>query len=353
MKKRLAKKEEIEKNENIVLGKYATKSSDINFTKRKYNEKEDEFRTEFQRDRDRIIHSKSFRRLMGKTQVIVSSYGDHYRTRFAHTIEVAQISRDISRTLRLNEDLAESIALAHDLGHTPFGHAGESALNEIMQKYGKFFEHNNQSLRVVTELEKKYTKFFGLNLTKAVRDGLVKHKSFFDETKNLYKNKEKIYFSNEAKVVNIADEIAYLNHDFDDGFSSGFLDFNDIKKLQIFEMVAKNITLKIEKKYLCFAIVSNFMKIMIKDIYQNFEKEKKIAFSQNFFPIVLELKNFLYKKFYYNSIISAQSENGKKIIKKIFYHYLKKNKFDGNINKIKDFIAGMTDSFAINIYKKL
>ncbi|MDQ6971124.1 MAG: deoxyguanosinetriphosphate triphosphohydrolase, partial [Mariprofundaceae bacterium] len=202
---------------------------------RLHKEEESAQRNIFQRDRDRIIHSTAFRRLEYKTQVFVNHEGDHYRTRLTHSIEVAQIARSICRAMHLHEDLAEGVALAHDLGHTPFGHSGQDALNEVMQAYGGF-EHNRQSLRVVEKLEKRYAAFVGLNLSYEMREGIVKHSSPHDLPKNAdlasYHLGEQATL--EAKLGNLADEIAYNNHDVDDGFRAGILKLEDLEQIKLF-----------------------------------------------------------------------------------------------------------------------
>src|SRR4030066_761293 len=212
-------RKEFEHQETERLAPYAVKSGESRG--RRFPEQEDPFRSAFQRDRDRVIHSAAFRRLEYKTQVFVNHEGDHYRTRLTHSIEVAQISRSIARTLRLNEDLAEAIALVHDLGHTPFGHSGEEALNEIMKEHGGF-EHNLQSLRVVDVLEEKYPNFPGLNLCYEVREGIIKHESIYNRPipARFYPKKRATL---EAQMVDLADEIAYNAHDIDDGLYSGVL----------------------------------------------------------------------------------------------------------------------------------
>src|SRR6266571_4457051 len=215
-------REELEQLERQNLAPYAQLSIDTRG--RKHTEEPPDWRTHYQRDRDRVIHSRAFRRLEYKTQVFLNGTGDHLRTRLTHTMEVAGISRNIARALKLNEDLAETIALAHDLGHSPFGHKGESVLNRLMKGQGGF-EHNRQSLRIVEELELKYPKFPGLNLTWEVREGLAKHYTAYDHpghrtgfTANCS--------SLEAQVANLADEIAYYSHDLDDGLDSGLLSEN-------------------------------------------------------------------------------------------------------------------------------
>jgi len=210
-------RKEIEEREFEILAPYAVFSK--NSKGRRYPEREDDQRTCFQRDRDRILHSTAFRRLQYKTQVFVNDEGDHYRTRLTHTLEVAQIARSIASTLKLNEDLAESLALSHDLGHGPFGHAGQDALALLMKNYGGF-NHNFQVLRIVEDLEESYPKFKGLNLTFEVREGLRKHT-------------ESKFFSLEAQIVDLADEIAYNSHDLDDGIRAGFLSFKELAGLRL------------------------------------------------------------------------------------------------------------------------
>src|SRR5678815_1541832 len=213
-------REDLERRERTVLASYAQLSSQSRG--RIYTEDPPEWRTHFQRDRDRVIHSRAFRRLEYKTQVFLNGTGDHYRTRLTHTIEVAGISRNIARALGLNETLAEAIALAHDLGHSPFGHKGEAVMDRLMRGQGGF-EHNRHSLRIVEEIEQKYPSFPGLNLTWEVREGLLKHQI---ASAPLRRNEsfEPKNPSLEAQVANLADEIAYYSHDLDDGLASGLLD---------------------------------------------------------------------------------------------------------------------------------
>src|SRR5580693_1272584 len=212
-------RQELEQIERQILAPYAQMSGESRG--RKYTEPPPEWRTEYQRDRDRVIHSRAFRRLQFKTQVFLNGSGDHLRTRLTHTMEVAAISRNIASALRLNTDLAETIALAHDLGHSPFGHKGEAVLNELMAGHGGF-EHNRQSLRIVEDLEQKYPDFPGLNLTWEVREGLVKHYTSFDHP-GKRKGFDAKNSSLEAQVANLADEITYYSHDLDDGLDSGLL----------------------------------------------------------------------------------------------------------------------------------
>src|SRR5512145_700461 len=212
-------REELEQRERETLAPYAQFSADTRG--RRYPEDPPEWRTHYQRDRDRVIHSRAFRRLEYKTQVFLNGSGDHLRTRLTHTIEVSAIARNIARALRLNEDLCETIALAHDLGHSPFGHKGETVLSKLMKGHGGF-EHNRQSLRIVEELEQKYPGIPGLNLTWEVREGLVKHYTAYDHPSKS-KGFDAKSSSLEAQVANLADEITYYSHDLDDGLDSGLL----------------------------------------------------------------------------------------------------------------------------------
>src|SRR5215467_870601 len=219
-------RQELEQLEKQNLAPYAQFSAETRG--RKYEETQAEWRTEYQRDRDRVIHSRAFRRLEYKTQVFLNGTGDHFRTRLTHTMEVAGISRNIARALKLNEDLAETIALAHDLGHSPFGHKGEAVLARLMEDHGGF-EHNRQSLRIVEELEQKYPRFPGLNLTWEVREGLAKHTTAYDHP-GPRKGYEAKSPSLEAQVANLSDEIAYYSHDLDDGLDSGLLSEEQLRE---------------------------------------------------------------------------------------------------------------------------
>src|SRR5512134_1947422 len=222
-------REDFKRRERAALAPYAMPSADSRG--RRFPEDEHAFRTVFQRDRDRIIHCSAFRRLEYKTQVFVNHEGDYYRTRLTHTMEAAQITRTIARVLRLNADLAEAVALAHDLGHTPFGHAGERVLNELMQPYGGF-EHNAQSLRIVDELEERYPTFRGLNLTWEVREGIVKHSPPYDKPLAADFEPQKAP-SLEAQIVDYSDEIAYNSHDIDDGLKSAMLEPRDLADVEL------------------------------------------------------------------------------------------------------------------------
>lgn len=371
-------RKELGKRETKFLASYAFSS--ISSAGRKFKEEKNDERLCFQKDKDRIIHCKAFRRLNEKTQVFIAGSGAHYRTRLTHTLEVAQISRDIARRLALNEDLCEAIALAHDLGHPPFGHGGEDALNIIMKKFGLKFEHNEQSRRIVEKLEKTYPNFDGLNLTFEVLDGLIKHKTSWDQKDSEFKTSPHL----EAQVVNIADEIAYTNHDIDDGLRAGLLSINELKKFDLWKIAEEEVKNKygktLERDVFISRITSTIISLMISDFCKQTEKtlrENKIKslsdvrkyegtlayFSPEMTKMISVLRNYLYENFYMSPKISKFIEKGKIMIKKIFKFYLekplkfpkkmiKRNK-ESFIISIKDYIAGMTDLFLTEEYKKL
>ena len=346
------------------------------------------YRTPFQRDRDRIIHSASFRRLKHKTQVFVNTEGDHYRTRITHSIEVAQIARSIAKYLNLNDDLAETLSLAHDLGHTPFGHAGEEALNECMNDFGGF-DHNLQTLRIIMFLENKYLKFNGLNLTIETLDGLLKHNGVITDLSSIKKLiglknfNNKINFSKspsiEAQISAISDDVAYNNHDIQDGIKAKMFDLNDLIEINFFKSIYNSHINNIKnnnKDILIYQIIRDSIDLMVKDLIINTIKNIKInkiksfknillykksivCFSEKFLNIEKEIRFFLRTKMYNNKKVLVKNNEGKKIIKKLFLtidkspkkyltvDQLKKNKY----RAIADYIAGMTDRYAINLYK--
>jgi dGTPase len=306
------------KFEECCLSQYATKSSETKG--RKKPEKTCPIRTEFQRDRDRIIHSKAFRRLKHKTQVFISPAGDHYRTRMTHTLEVSQIARTIARALGLNEDLTESIAMGHDLGHTPFGHTGEEVLNELLP-YG--FKHNEQSLRTVDVLE-------NLNLTIETLDGILNHTGKTDP------------FTLEGQIVKIADRIAYLNHDIDDAVRAGIIKENDIPSNT---MLILGLTTK------------KRITTLIEDIILN--SKEKIRMSKECKSAMDELRNWMFANVYINSPAKNEESKAKKIVFELFNYYKEnpyclennpKNREDSLERQVTDYIAGMTDRFAIQDY---
>jgi len=355
---------------------------------RLYYERPNKFRSPFQRDRDRIIHSASFRRLKHKTQVFVNTEGDHYRTRITHSIEVAQIARTISKYLNLNDDLAETLSLSHDMGHTPFGHAGEDALNECMQNYGGF-DHNLQTVRIVMFLENKYLKFKGLNLTIETLDGLLKHNGPFYEKKKLetiigmsnLKNKIKLDINSslEAQIASISDDIAYNNHDIQDGIKAKLFTINQLTEIEFFKEIYKSNKRNIKKnnkEIVIYQIIRDSINLMVKDVIKktisNIRKKKIknisnvyndneqiVEFSNKFKLIEREIKLFLKLNMYNNKNVLNKNNNGKKIVKHLFKIITKKpkkfiNNPDLDRNKfraIADYISGMTDRFAINLYK--
>ncbi len=371
------------------LKPYAVRS--INSKGRIYNEPENSIRSPYQRDRDRIIHSSSFRRLKHKTQVFVNTEGDHYRTRLTHSMEVSQIARTLSRSLGLNEDLSETLSLSHDLGHTPFGHAGEEALNQCMGKYGGF-DHNIQTLRIVTSIENKYYKFCGLNLTIETLDGLIKHNG---PVKNLVQYKtilKKNLFSNkivfnafpslEAQVAAISDDIAYNNHDLEDGLRAGLF---TIKKISSITYVSKLINKHVKniknfrREIIINQIVRDLINLMVVDVINTTNKNLKrsnpqlindiykqdrliVDFSDKMKMIDKQIKDFLKRNMYNHKKVVVNTNRGKRIINDLF-KYLSKNsrkhiskdlfKNEQKERVIADFIAGMTDRYAINLYKKV
>ncbi len=349
---------------------------------RVHPESEHPYRTCFQRDRDRIIHSTAFRRLEYKTQVFVNHEGDHFRTRLTHTIEVAQISRSIARSLRLNEDLAEAVALAHDLGHTPFGHAGEDVLSELMKNQGGF-EHNRQSLRVVDRLEEKYPEFPGLNLTFEVREGIIKHESKYDRPPaEEFNPKEKPVL--EAQLVNLADEIAYNCHDVDDGLYSGILNEKLLSEIEIWNQLHKKCTEKysnLTSSQIRHYIVRQMINREVSDLLETTTRnlgglkidtvpdvracpEPIFSFSPETKKLIDELMEFLYENMYRHYRLIRMADKAGRIIQGLFNSYISNpNQLpDSTREKITpgkeagvvcDYIAGMTDRFAQQEYKKL
>ena len=371
------------------LKSYAVKS--INSNGRIYKEVENYLRSPYQRDRDRIIHSSSFRRLKHKTQVFVNTEGDHYRTRLTHSMEVSQIARTLARSLGLNEDLSETLSLSHDLGHTPFGHAGEKILNNCMKDYGGF-NHNIQTLRIVTLIENKYYKFKGLNLTIETLDGLIKHngpvKNVIPYKRILKDNflNNKISFgtfpSMEAQVAAISDDIAYNNHDLEDGLRAGLF---SIKKLSSITFISKLINKHIKniknfrKEIIISQIVRDLINLMVIDVInttnKNLQRNKPqtindiykqdhliVDFSYKMKRIDKQIKDFLKMNMYNHKKVIVNTNRGKKIIDDLFKYLLKNHKrhiskeLFKNDNKervIADFIAGMTDRYAINLHNKV
>ena len=352
---------------------------------RKVGEQESPLRNVFQRDRDRIIHSTAFRRLEYKTQVFVNHEGDLFRTRLTHSIEVAQLTRGIARTLGLHEDLAEAIALAHDLGHTPFGHAGQDALNHCMRDYGGF-EHNLQSLRVVDVLENRYASFDGLNLTFEVREGILKHCSrknaqlLGDVGERFLRGESP---SLEAQVTNFADEIAYNNHDVDDGLRSGLITIQQLSGIQLFaENMAevKKLYGDIEEKRLVHETIRRMINVLVVDLCQQSQQAiaalnpasiddvRKapaylVGFSQALDEKNLELKQFLRKHLYQHYRVNRMSAKARRIIEELFTAFMDNPALmpdeyqlaakQNQARAVADYVAGMTDRYAIREHRRL
>ncbi len=371
---------ELEKREDSCLASYAMKS--MHTRGRVHPEDEHPYRSVYQRDRDRIIHSTAFRRLEYKTQVFVNHEGDHYRTRLTHTIEVAQIARSISRALCLNEDLSEAIAMAHDLGHTPFGHSGEDALRILMRHHGGF-EHNVQGLRVVDVLEKRYSQFSGLNLSWEVRESIAKHKLLSDDP-NVIKfdlTKQPLL---EAKIVDIADSIAYDNHDIDDSLQAGLITESGLEEVALWRYAKEKVkeqynTLAKEMenihtiKYLINMEVTDLithtqrmiekMKIETTDDVQKC-KERLVSFSPEISKKKLELQEFLQQNAYNHYRVVRMADKAKRFVEELFNafiqnpmqlppEYQKWIEEAGLYQGVCDYIAGMTDRFAQDEYLKL
>ena len=371
------------------MADYSIFSSDIKKSKgRMFLEEEDVNRSCFMRDRDRIIHSSAFRRLKYKTQVFVNNEEDYYRTRLSHSLEVSQLARSISKVFKVNDDLAESISLSHDLGHTPFGHAGEEILNEKMKQFGGF-DHNFQALKILVFLEKKYIGFDGLNLTFETLDGILKHNGpvikkvplFILNFLNFFDGDLKTFGSFESQIAAICDDIAYNNNDIDDGLYANFFNIEELEQLSIVKKVVK--TIKMKKKdtsRLKYELVRKLIKLMLDDLIKNTKSNLKkykvlsandvisldkcvVCFSKNMVDDELALKNFLKERMYMHPKIRTMTIKAKKIVSDLFDLYVKepdllpKQWIDFKNEREKhtvvcDYISGMTDKYAINIHKK-
>jgi dGTPase len=374
-------RQELEQLERQIQAPYSQLSAETRG--REHKEPPPDWRTEYQRDRDRVIHSRAFRRLEYKTQVFLNGAGDHLRTRLTHTMEVAAISRNISRALKLNEDLAETIALAHDLGHSAFGHKGEAVLDRLMKKHGGF-EHNRQSLRVVEELEQKYPSFSGLNLTWEVREGLAKHSTSYDHpsgTKGFIAKSPSL----EAQVANLADEIAYSSHDLDDGLDSGLLSEAELyREVHLWRQAAQTVEhqhgqLPDERRR--YFIIRCIIDLQVKDVVNTTEAfiakakvtsadevrlqpKPLVRFSAERGKLNLQLSRFLYKNLYYNPEVNRPHIRARQILEELFNFYLlrhgalgsqarKRARKDGWPRAICDYLAGMTDRYAMQEHERL
>ena len=372
---------QLEENERLTLAPYAQFSADTRG--REHPEEPHQWRTHHQRDRDRVIHSRAFRRLEYKTQVFLNGTGDHLRTRLTHTMEVAAISRNITRALGLNEDLSESIALAHDLGHSPFGHKGEYALNELMKDHDGF-EHNRQSLRIVEELEQKYPGHNGLNLTWETREGLVKHYTAYDHPSKREDFDAKSS-SLEAQVANLADEITYYSHDLDDGLDAGLLFEGELKQ-NIKLWREADVAIHTEYGELAdecrrYFIIRCLIDSQVHDVVETsgqlitnsgVQSADEVRLQEN--PLVqysnerraanLELREYLYENLYYNPEVHEPNLRGIKLLQELFAHYLKcpekigsqsraRIGTDGLHRAICDYLAGMTDRYVVLEHERL
>jgi dGTPase len=374
-------RQDLEQIERQILAPYAQLSGETRG--REFPEPPPTWRTQYQRDRDRVIHSRAFRRLEYKTQVFLNGTGDHLRTRLTHTIEVAAISRNIASALKLNTDLAETIALAHDLGHSPFGHKGETVLARLMKGYGGF-EHNQHSLRIVELLEQKYPNFPGLNLSWEVREGLAKHYTAYDHP-GKRKGFDAKNSSLEAQIANLADEITYYSHDLDDGMDSGLLSEKKlIQNVRIFAQAAKLV--KNEHGNLAdesrrYFIIRTIIDLQIHDVVETSEQlildagvnsaddvrrfpKALIQHSQARRKINMELRDYLYKNLYYNPVVHQPNLRAIKMLEELFNYFLKHPKEIGKgtqkrVKKIGlhravcDYIAGMTDRFVMLEYQRI
>lgn len=322
-------RERTEEFEKITLSPYAALS--MNTRGRLRSEASDEIRTEYQRDRDRIIHSKAFRRLKYKTQVFLLPEGDHFRTRMTHTLEVSQISRTISRALRLNEDLTEAIAMGHDLGHTPFGHAGEEVLNRL---YSKGFSHNEQSLHIVDTLEHDGE---GLNLTIEVRDGILHHTG------------KGIPSTLEGQIVKTADRIAYLNHDLDDAIRAGVLHIDDLPK-EVVRVLGRSHSERIAT--------------LVKDMILTSTDQQEIKQSKEIFDAMQEFRAFMFRRVYLDKPAKKEEEKGKEMVEFVYQYFIKHPDalpiYHHHIREespleeqVKDFVAGMTDRYIVSLFQEL
>jgi dGTPase len=376
----LYKRQKLEEIETAVLAPYALKSAQSQG--RIHDESESATRTAFERDRDRIIHTTAFRRLEYKTQVFVFYEGDHYRTRLTHTLEVAQLGRSLARGLGVNQDLTEAICLAHDLGHSPFGHAGEHALNELMKEHGGF-NHNTQSFRVVTLLEDRYPRFRGLNLTYETREGMLKHETDYDKSDASGYEPDK-RASLEAQIANLADETAYNAHDLDDGLRAGLFAPQDLDDLAIWQELKEAVGWDNGRAFTPIIrreIIRELIGMSVNNILENtavnlnayhIDSPEKVQthtdnlvdFSADFSVKVRQLKQFLFQRMYRHYRLMRMQTKAERFISEIFNAYMKEPKMlpiktQEQLNEIPlprvitDYIAGMTDRYALQEWQKL
>ncbi len=375
-------REAIEQRERETLAPYGMKSADSRG--REHPEDEPLYRTAFQRDRDRILHTTAFRRLEYKTQVFVNHEGDYFRTRLTHTLEVAQIGRTIARQLGANEDLIETICLAHDLGHSPFGHSGEYVLKELMRDHGGF-DHNQQTLRIVTRLEKRYKEFPGLNLTYETREGIVKHETEYDVSAVAPQYEPGRRASLEAQIANVADELAYTAHDLDDGLYAGLIEPGQLRDVELWNLVREQLGLTGQSvdELARHRIIRRLIGVLVRDVCMATEDRLRLATPQSVEDLqrlqynvightdemtrmVRQLKDFLYENMYNHYRVVRMAKKAERILIELFNAYLREPKQlpdsvkrrwreDGDSLEriICDYIAGMTDRYALQEYEKL
>lgn len=374
-------RQELEQFERLFLAPYAQFSGDTRG--RKFREPPPSWRTQYQRDRDRVIHSRAFRRLEYKTQVFLNGTGDHLRTRLTHTIEVAAVARNIASALKLNADLAETIALAHDLGHSPFGHKGETVLARLMKGHGGF-EHNRHSLRIVEELEEKYPDFPGLNLSWEVLEGLAKHQTAYDQPGG-HKNFEAKNSALEAQIANLADEITYYSHDLDDGLDSGLLSETHLtRNVRVWAQAARAVKKAhgaLPDECRRYFTIRTIIDLQIRDVVENSERlihaagvrtaddvrrhpKPLIQYSSNRRKLNLELRNYLYKNLYYNPVVHQPNLRAVRMLEQLFKYYLAHPKEIGDSSRrrlkqpglhraVCDYLAGMTDRYVMIACERL
>jgi dGTPase len=372
-------RQQLEELENQALAPFGMRSQTTKG--RAYPEDEPKYRTVFQRDRDRILHTTAFRRLEYKTQVFIISEGDYYRTRLTHTLEVTQIGRSIARALGANEDLVEAICLAHDLGHSPFGHSGETILNRLMRDHGGF-DHNKQSLRIVTDLECRFPEFPGLNLTWETREGIVKHETEYD-TSDASEYNPDLRGHLEAQIANVADELAYSAHDLDDGLCSGMITPDMLEGITLWEILNERLELRNSKldDLNRHRLIRKLIGMEVSDLVDNSTQQLRtsgvrstlevqeldyniVCFSEDMHRRNRELKDFLYANLYRHPRVYRMQDKAERVISKIFKAYQREpamlprhiqNQIEryGLERTICDYIAGMTDRYAVDEHSKL
>ena len=376
---KLTDRNALELNEQRALAPYALYSRDSRG--RRHRENEPAYRTAFQRDRDRIIHAAAFRRLEYKTQVFVNDEGDYYRTRLTHTLEVAQIGRTLARALAVNEDLVEAICLAHDLGHPPFGHAGESTLNELMADHGGF-NHNHQSFRIVTKLEQRYSAWPGLNLSHETLEGIAKHETEYDLSEAADFDPD-LRGSIEAQIANVADELAYNAHDLDDGLQAGLISPSQLRELEIWQRLCDNLNWSGEMldEVTRHHFIRELIGLQVDDVLQTTITQIErlnpadaeavqrcdhdlVGHSAQFRAMNRALKRFLYENMYWHFRVVRMARRAEQFIRQIFESYIDEPRqlpqefraqLDGeDVHRlVADYIASMTDRSAVLEYRRL